>query len=188
MTFLISMFFPDLVRTRIFPVIEGPPGAGKTTLGDQIGRLLSGEKFGSIAMPTSADRLVEQMARSPFVSYDEWDVTTRAGKEVARRLKTLSTSPWDLRRELHITADVLGLRCDASIVISTNSIPISGEAMASVCCRSIPSRGSRTGRSARTSPWARRLSRISWPTATRSGPSWLADRRASIVRPPRWRF
>jgi hypothetical protein len=124
-----SLFFRDLVATRIFPVFEGPPGAGKTSFGDNLGRLLVGESFGSLSMPTSADKLAEQMMGVPLVSFEEWDTTTKSGKEVERRLKTLATSPWELRRELYTTADMARLLCDAAAMISTNSIPGSTEAL-----------------------------------------------------------
>jgi hypothetical protein len=129
-TWIASLFFPDIVRTRIFPVIEGPPGAGKTSIGDNLGRLLVGEAFGSLSMPTSGDKLAEQMMGVPLVSFEEWDTSSKTGKEVERRLKTLATSPWELRRELYTTADMVKLLCDAAAIISTNSIPGSTEALA----------------------------------------------------------
>ncbi|MGA2851540.1 MAG: primase-helicase family protein [Terracidiphilus sp.] len=128
-TWIMSLFFRDLVGTRIFPVIEGPPGAGKTSFADNLGRLVVGESFGSLSMPTSGDKLAEQMMGVPLVSFEEWDTSTKSGKEVERRLKTLATSPWELRRELYTTADMVRLLCDAAAIISTNSIPGSTEAL-----------------------------------------------------------
>jgi len=129
-TWIASLFFPDIVRTRIFPVIEGPPGAGKTSFGDNLGRLVVGESFGTFSMPTSGDKLAEQMMGVPLVAFEEWDTSSKSGKEVERRLKTLATSPWEQRRELYTTADTVKLLCDAAAIISTNSIPGSTEALA----------------------------------------------------------
>jgi len=128
-TWIMSLFFRDIVGTRIFPVFEGPPGAGKTSIGDNLGRILVGGSFGSLPMPTSGDKLAEQMMGVPLVAFEEWDTSTKSGKEVERRLKTLATSPWELRRELYTTADMVRLLCDAAAIISTNSIPGSTEAL-----------------------------------------------------------
>lgn len=81
-------------------------------------------------MPTSGEKLAEQMMGVPFVSFEEWDTSSKSGKEVERRLKTLATSPWELRRELYTTAEMVKLLCDAAAIISTNSIPGSTEALA----------------------------------------------------------
>jgi hypothetical protein len=128
-TWIVSLFFGDLVGTRIFPVIEGPPGGGKTTFGDNVGRLFVGRSFGSLSMPTSGDRLAEHMMGVPLVAFEEWDTSSKSGKEVERRLKTLATSPWEVRRELYTTAHIVRLLCDAAAIISTNSIPGSTEAL-----------------------------------------------------------
>jgi hypothetical protein len=118
--YILSIFFRDQFKTKVFPTFDGPAGAGKNSIGHFLGLLLVGERFHVSPMPQDGRSLAEQMIGVPYACFDEWD---SSNQEVERKLKSLSTSPWEKRRELYTTSDQVTLECEAEVILSTNSNP-----------------------------------------------------------------
>lgn len=118
--YILGIFFRDQFKTKVFPTFDGPAGAGKNSIGYFLGLLLVGERFHVNPMPEDARSLAEQMIGVPYAAFDEWD---SSNQEVERKLKSLSTSPWEKRRELYTTCDQVTLECEAEVMLSTNSNP-----------------------------------------------------------------
>jgi hypothetical protein len=117
-SWLVSVFFSSLHRNRTIPMMEGPPGAGKTALGAQVGHLLLGPNFAVTNAPTTEREVAELMTGSPFVVFDEWDEVT---KPVEAAIKHLTTGGKHKRRELYTTSKVVELSCDAAVMVTTNA-------------------------------------------------------------------
>jgi hypothetical protein len=118
--YILSLFFRDQFKTKVFPTFQGPPGSGKNSIGYFLGLLLVGSGFHVEPMPDDGRSLAERMIGVPYACFDEWDSTNQ---EVERKLKSLSTSPWEKRRELYTTYDQVTLECEAEVMLSTNANP-----------------------------------------------------------------
>ena len=118
--YIVSIFFRDKFKTKVFPAFQGPPGSGKNSIGYFLGLLLVGGGFHVEPMPEDGRSLAERMISVPYACFDEWDSNNQ---EVERKLKSLSTSPWEKRRELYTTYDQVTLECEAEVMLSTNANP-----------------------------------------------------------------
>jgi hypothetical protein len=119
-TYIISIFFADQFKTKVFPVFDGAAGAGKNSIGHFLGLLLTGERFSVLSMPDKPDALAENMIDVPFACFDEWDSSNAA---VEKKLKSLATNAFEKRRELYTTFNTITMECQAAVMLSTNANP-----------------------------------------------------------------
>jgi hypothetical protein len=124
---LLSLFFASSSRSKPIPMFEGSGNGGKSTVAARIGELIIGPKFSVTQMPSDGGKLAELMTGTPYIVFDEWDTPS---KDVETGIKHLTTGGKHKRRELYTTANVVELSCDASVVITTNAIPLRQEASA----------------------------------------------------------
>jgi hypothetical protein len=122
---ILSMLLPDLFHTKAMPIFEGVGGAGKTTMGTFVGKLLVGEKFAPTKMPDDPDTLALLFTSKAFLVLDEWN---QKNKKVEEKFRALSTGEWDTRREYYTTRKMVDTEPQAHAWLSANTMGAKKEA------------------------------------------------------------
>jgi hypothetical protein len=122
---ILSMLLPDMFHTKAMPVFEGVRGAGKTTMGTFVGKLLVGEKFAPTKMPDDPDKLALLFTSKSFLVLDEWN---QRNKSVEEKFRALSTGEWDTRREYYTTRKMVDTEPQAHAWLSANTVGAKNEA------------------------------------------------------------
>lgn len=99
-THLMSIFFSSIIRGKICPVFEGPPGSGKNAITQLTGMLFEGSNFSVIPMPEKEEKLDELTVDRIYVGFDEYDAKDRAMESAFR---SWCTREYAERRELYTT-------------------------------------------------------------------------------------
>jgi len=119
-THVLSIFFPELVRTKVVPVFEGPAGAGKNAICERTGMLFEGEKFNINPMPDKKEELDELTVDRIYGAFDEYDPTNKAMETAFRSWCTRREAE---RRELYTTFGRAKRPTARGLAISTNQNP-----------------------------------------------------------------
>jgi hypothetical protein len=122
---ILSMLLPDLFHTKAMPVFEGIGGAGKTTMGTFVGKLLVGEKFAPTKMPDDPDTLALLFTSKAFLVLDEWN---QKNQKVEEKFRALTTGEWDTRREYYTTRKMVDTEPQANAWLSANTMGAKKEA------------------------------------------------------------
>ncbi len=128
-TWVLSLYFPEMIRTTVFMLMVGSRGSAKTSYVERIGRVLLGPKFAANQMPDTADKLVETAASKPLVILDEWHTSSKGNRDVDAKLKKLATSKSESRRQLYTTRDMDEFQADAALILTCETLPTGDEAL-----------------------------------------------------------
>ena len=119
-THVLSMFFPELMHTKVVPVFEGEAGAGKNAICERTGMLFEGERFNVNHMPNEEEKLNDLTVNCIYAAFDDDDSTDRA---METALRGWCTRQYAERRELYTTFGRAKRPTARGLAISTNQNP-----------------------------------------------------------------
>ena len=119
LTWMYSVFVPELNRTRVIPLFVGPQGSGKTTCARRVGAVLLGNEF-NVGHLESGDRgeqaFVAAVCGTPFLAFDNADANIAW---LADALARFATGTQFNLRQLYKTNELATFRPIANLVMTS---------------------------------------------------------------------
>ena len=112
-----SLFFPELLPTRVILLCCGPKGSSKTTLLQLIGRLLFGQNF-NVTSIDKEDAFIASICGNYFVAFDNVDGKVEWLQNNLARIATGQHIP---RRKLYTTNDEIVYKPNIYIALTSRT-------------------------------------------------------------------